>query len=220
MNYVADIELQQLKNTGVFSMSKLRLLCLGLLVAVSSAGYAKAEGASHDAVYDKNGKVITAKSGNCVRTKWTQASDPCGSKDAPVAATDPNLFAAGAISNEEATIYFDFDKSNLKSTETQKLDRILAALNSGVIKNARIIGYTDPIGTKAYNDKLSKKRAESVLNYLVSKGYKNIDSTELKGLGFSDSVARCESLKKRNKRIECLWKDRRVEVAFELAKKQ
>jgi outer membrane protein OmpA-like peptidoglycan-associated protein len=167
-------------------------------------------------VYDKNGQPVVAKSGNCVRTKWTQSNDPCATTQ-EVTKTQDNLFAGGAVTTEEATVYFDFDKSNIKASEKEKLDRVLAALKSGTIKNARIIGYTDPIGTRAYNQNLSEKRAQAVLDYLTQNGYKDVQSTELKGLAYDDLVVRCDDVKKRVKRIECLWKNRRTELAFEFS---
>jgi len=206
----------QRKNAGVSVMSKLKCLCLGLVMALASVAAAKAEGANRDAVYDKNGKPVVAKSGNCVRTKWTQANDPCATTET-TQQTQENLFAAGAVTTEEATVYFDFDKSNIKPSEKEKLDRVLAALKSGTIKNARIIGYTDPVGTREYNQALSERRAQAVLDYLTQNGYKDVQSTELKGLAYDDLVVRCDDVKKRVKRIECIWKNRRTELAFEFS---
>ena len=198
-------------------MSKLKCLCLGLVMALASVVAAKAESANHDAVYDKNGKPVVAKSGNCVRTQWTQANDPCAATPEATQQSQDNLFAGGTVTTEEATVYFDFDKSNIKPSEKEKLDRVLAALKSGTIKNARIIGYTDPIGTREYNQKLSERRARAVLDYLTQNGYKDVQATELKGLAYDDLVVRCDDVKKRIKRIECLWKNRRTELAFEFA---
>jgi outer membrane protein OmpA-like peptidoglycan-associated protein len=201
-------------------MSKLKCLCLGLVMALAFVATAKAESGTHDAVYDKNGKAIVAKSGNCVRTKWTQSNDPCSDTvEAATTATQDNLFAGGAVTTEEATVYFDFDKYNLKASETEKLDRVLVALKAGTIKNARIIGYTDPIGTRDYNQKLSERRAQAVLDYLTKNGYDDVQSTELKGLAYDDLVVRCDDVKERLKRIECYWKNRRTELAFEFAAK-
>jgi outer membrane protein OmpA-like peptidoglycan-associated protein len=185
-------------------------------MALAFVATSKAESGNRDAVYDKNGKVIVAKSGNCVRTKWTQSNDPCATS-VETQTTQDNLFAGGAVTTEEATVYFDFDKYNLKASETEKLDRILVALKAGTIKNARIIGYTDPIGTREYNQKLSERRAQAVLDYLIKNGYNDVQSTELKGLAYDDLVVRCDDVKKRIKRIECYWKNRRTEVAFEFA---
>jgi outer membrane protein OmpA-like peptidoglycan-associated protein len=198
-------------------MSKLKCLCLGLVMALASVVAAKAEGANRDAVYDKNGQPVVAKSGNCVRTKWTQANDPCAATTETTKQVQDNLFAGGAVTTEEATVYFDFDKYNIKASEKEKLDRVLAALKSGTIKNARIIGYTDPIGTREYNQALSERRAQAVLDYLTQNGYKDVQSTELKGLAYDDLVVRCDDVKKRIKRIECLWKNRRTELAFEFS---
>ena len=81
-------------------MSKLKCLCLGLVMALASVVAAKAESANHDAVYDKNGKPVVAKSGNCVRTKWTQANDPCASTPEATQQSQDNLFAGGTVTTE------------------------------------------------------------------------------------------------------------------------
>jgi OmpA-OmpF porin, OOP family len=68
------------------------------------------------------------------------------------------------------TIYFDFDRSDLKEIALNKLDSIynvLAALPSATIQ---ISGYTDGLGSNEYNKKLSDRRASACANYLLKKG--------------------------------------------------
>lgn len=68
------------------------------------------------------------------------------------------------------TIYFDHDSYALSEQDKKKLDALAIQLSklSGVTLN--IIGHTDGDGSEAYNDELSKKRAEAVKNYLLNKG--------------------------------------------------
>ena len=75
-----------------------------------------------------------------------------------------------------------------------------------------VTGHTDPIGTQAYNQKLSERRADAVRNYLVSKGVPR-DKIETLGMGKTQPIPglRCEQ-KNLKERIACFAPDRRVEV--------
>jgi OOP family OmpA-OmpF porin len=103
-----------------------------------------------------------------------------------------------------ADAFFDFDKYALKPEGKAKLDDLvskMAGMNLEVIIG---VGHTDNIGTKEYNLKLSERRANTVKEYLVSKGVeKNRIYTE--GKGFADPVAS-------NKTAEGRAKNRRVEI--------
>jgi OOP family OmpA-OmpF porin len=68
------------------------------------------------------------------------------------------------------TVYFDFDKHNIKDDAAFKLDSLYDILlkNPGAI--VQISGYTDGLGTVEYNKVLSDKRAKACADYLVAKG--------------------------------------------------
>ncbi|GER92287.1 hypothetical protein A45J_0002 [hot springs metagenome] len=70
---------------------------------------------------------------------------------------------------------FDFDKSDVKKSELQKLSQKLSELKKADL--IEIKGYTDKTGAEEYNDKLALKRAESVKQYLISQG---IEETKIK----------------------------------------
>lgn len=66
----------------------------------------------------------------------------------------------------EATVHFGFDKSSLTPDAKQKLDQVISQLqqdNHGILE---VQGYTDTTGPAAYNEKLSQRRADSVVRYL------------------------------------------------------
>jgi OOP family OmpA-OmpF porin len=81
-----------------------------------------------------------------------------------------------------ADVFFDFDKSVLKPEGKAKLDELAAKLKGTALEVIIAIGHTDSIGSDAYNQKLSVRRAEAVKAYLVSKGIEpNRIYTEGKG---------------------------------------
>ncbi len=67
-------------------------------------------------------------------------------------------------------IFFDFAKATLDSTSFAELDRVFALLKENPEINVEISGHTDNKGSADYNKKLSERRAETVVNYLVDKG--------------------------------------------------
>lgn len=66
-------------------------------------------------------------------------------------------------------IRFDFDKSVIKPEFVPVLDEAVSVLQKHPGKRVAIQGYTDSIGSDAYNEKLGMRRADSVKNYLVEK---------------------------------------------------
>lgn len=67
-------------------------------------------------------------------------------------------------------VYFDVDKSVATSKYTKDLNEVVTILNDHSDVTFNIEGYADEIGTDSYNLKLSEKRADYVINYLVKKG--------------------------------------------------
>ena len=81
-----------------------------------------------------------------------------------------------------ADAFFDFDKSTLKPEGKAALDDLVSKLRGINLEVIIAVGYTDSIGSDAYNQKLSVRRADSVKAYLVSKGIEpNRIYTEGKG---------------------------------------
>ena len=67
-------------------------------------------------------------------------------------------------------VNFDFNKSNIKSEFVPILDEAAQTLKDNPNVKVQIVGYTDSIGSDAYNLRLSERRAQAVKQYLVSKG--------------------------------------------------
>ncbi len=72
-----------------------------------------------------------------------------------------------------SNIYFDFDKSDLKPEGKAELDKLASELNASKEYSIVVGGHTDNIGTDAYNMKLSERRSQAVVKYLLMKGVNN-----------------------------------------------
>jgi len=82
--------------------------------------------------------------------------------------------AAPAVTQSKITLQadtlYDFDKSTLKPEGKATLDKIAADLSKIKLEVIIAVGNTDSVGTDAYNMALGQRRAQSVKDYLVSKG--------------------------------------------------
>jgi OOP family OmpA-OmpF porin len=77
-------------------------------------------------------------------------------------------------------INFDFDKSNIKPEFAPVLDEAAQILKDNPSVQVVIEGHTDSIGSDAYNQRLSERRARSVKQYLVSRG---VEASRLETVG-------------------------------------
>lgn len=113
-----------------------------------------------------------------------------------------------------ADALFDFDKATLKPAGKAKLDEMARVLQGATYDVIVAIGHTDRIGSTAYNQKLSLRRAEAVKRYLTEKG---IDAKRVsaEGRGKTQPVTKpgdCKGSKAGKALIACLQPDRRVDV--------
>ncbi|GAB1578355.1 outer membrane protein OmpA [Bordetella petrii] len=134
---------------------------------------------------------------------WTPATGVPGCDGVPVAqAPKPTPMATKVVFN--ADTFFDFDKSTLKPEGRQLLDQVAQQASGIDLETIIAVGHTDSIGTEAYNQKLSERRAASVKSYLVSKG---VDPNRIytEGKGELQPVAS-------NKTREGRAQNRRVEI--------
>ena len=106
----------------------------------------------------------------------------------------------------ENAVRFDTNKASLTSTAKANLDKLVPVFKDYQNTDIVIYGYTDSTGAVEYNQTLSEKRANSVKNYLASKGLNN-SRFETKGLGVNDPIATNETAEGRSK-------NRRVEFAI------
>ncbi len=72
--------------------------------------------------------------------------------------------------DESSGVYFATNKSNINAKSQTNLNKLIAIFKEYPDTNITVVGHTDNTGNDDYNMELSRKRAESVTNYLVSKG--------------------------------------------------
>lgn len=109
---------------------------------------------------------------------------------------------------------FGFDQSKLKDDGKSALDETVAKIKANPdVKLVIVTGHTDRIGSEAYNQKLSERRANQVKDYLVSQG---VEANRLQavGKGESEPVTECTGAKGK-KLVECLAPNRRVVLSAE-----
>jgi OOP family OmpA-OmpF porin len=201
---------------------------LAILLATVGVSFASGVFAQSKDAYLQDGRGVIARNSNfgdprignlCWRTGyWTPAQaiaecDPDLVKVAGPAMTPPPPPQTpppkrpGVVNQKityAADAFFDFDKSVLKPEAKSKLDDLVGKLRGINLEVIIAVGHTDAIGSDAYNNKLSVRRAESVKAYLVSKGIEpNRVYTE--GKGKKQPVAD-------NKTAEGRAKNRRVEI--------
>ncbi|WP_018344726.1 OmpA family protein [Cytophaga aurantiaca] len=85
-------------------------------------------------------------------------------------------------------IYFDFDKATLKQASNKELNNLLQLLEKNPGMQIEISGHTDSKGSDEYNRVLSKRRAQAVVNWLVSKGISK-DRLSYEGYGETRPLA-------------------------------
>lgn len=109
---------------------------------------------------------------------------------------------------------FGFDSSTVRPEGKVALDSFAAELDGTTFVNIKVEGYTDRIGTEAYNQALSVRRAEAVRDYLVTSG--RVDPAKISTTGMGEGAPQtkdeCQGDKKTASLVTCLQPDRRVEI--------
>jgi OOP family OmpA-OmpF porin len=206
-------------------ISSIGTLTLGALALAAGSAFANVT----PNLQDSQGAAVKDGQGACVVTQGQDLPECAGARPAPpaprpaapaapAAPARPAAPAAPAAPARpapasvrqavviQADALFDFDKSVLRPDGKKSIDDALARIRGVDLEMVIATGHTDSVGTDAYNQKLSERRAAAVKDYLVSKGVPASKITTI-GKGESQPVAT-------NKTSEGRQKNRRVDIEF------
>ncbi len=89
-------------------------------------------------------------------------------------------------------IYYDFDQSNLRGESMPELDKLLKLMQDNPSQIVEISSHTDARGSNSYNNRLSQRRAESVVRWLIDKGVER-DRLVPRGYGETMTSNNCKN---------------------------
>jgi OmpA-OmpF porin, OOP family len=188
-----------------FSFKKTSIMMA--VVAGFGLGMIQSASAGDEFVTNTSKEVVKNSAGECWQIMGGDKVPECmGAQPAPAAApAQPAQQPAASCKLQVSIENFDFDKAKLKPAMIAELDKLVDKTKSCGPKDVLVvIGHTCNIGSDAYNQRLSERRAQSVADYLKSKGIKG-DQLQVKGMGEKQPAYD-------NKTKEGRSKNRRVEV--------
>lgn len=179
---------------------------------VKSAMLDKEEVAVTGATKTVSPAVTTTYTGQCSGIGGTQdvsatvkVVTPPPPPPPPAPAPPPPPPAPKVLDKMTLRINFDFDKAAIRKADEGELKKAVDFVKKYPNANVKIEGHTDSIGSDAYNQKLSERRAAAVANYLIDKGACKKADISTAGYGESKPVAD-------NKTDKGRFENRRAEI--------
>ncbi len=186
-------------------------------------------------VQNSSGTIVKSGTGLCWHTNYWTPADAVIGCDGELVSPIPNPIAPPLVGPNsipsppppspppapkpcdftfvlKADETFNFDNAKLSEAAKHGLDTDFRSKLAACaqVTSVAVTGYTDRLGTDAYNQKLSQKRAETVADYLKSIGIAG--AIEQRGLGKANEVEPCAGVKGEKKLIKCLAPNRRVTI--------
>jgi outer membrane protein OmpA-like peptidoglycan-associated protein len=152
----------------------------------------------YDGCPDTDGDEIPDNEDRCPNEPGPASNDGCPLQKPVVVYDNGKLLLKDSV-------HFDTGKATIKSNSLPILDEVINVLVAHPeVKKMRVDGHTDNVGPAAFNQDLSQRRAQAVVDYLVSKG---IDPARLsaKGFGLDRPIANNATAlgRAKNRRVEC-----------------
>jgi OOP family OmpA-OmpF porin len=217
-NFISLLGLQSMKTQTLLLISSISL------VAASQNAVAHKDIPSNGStayVINTEGNIVRDRWDRCVRTiDWSKETaiavcegwdekkpvvtpkpQPVAAEPAAEASTEPTAPAMPAPAKFIG--YFDFDKSSLITENVAELDAFADYMQQNKDVRISVTGHTDSMGSDAYNQVLSEKRAQFVADYLISKGVA-ADRIQTKGMGETSPIVANDTIanRKQNRRVE------------------
>ena len=184
---------------------------------------------------DQREVPVRSAFGNCWHTgSWTpamaiEACDPdlvkkvalpvpaAAAPEPPPPAPPPTPRPVAQKVTLAADALFDFDRAELRSDGRAALDSLLGDSREVKLEVILVVGHSDRIGSDAYNQRLSERRAQTVRDYLVGQG---VAPSRIRAEGVGErqptTATACQHMGResgRNQRlVQCLQPDRRVVI--------
>lgn len=154
---------------------------------------------------DENGP---GQVGSDLNGTWTSSSTPNGTNNVSSTTNAGTNLSADVAALDLKHIYFDFDKSSLRSLSMDRLREVAAVLQKNNELVLEIKGHTDAVGSTYYNQRLSENRAQAAYQYLTDLG---ISRSQVLLVGFSELQPIAEnsnaSGRQTNRRVEFELRD-------------
>lgn len=192
----------------------MKALSLLLLVLLSLQAYAQAPTAAQMIEQLKAKPASAANTINGATTALPRTRSLGGVRNLTIEAATPQEVAGAAATSaavatviEKASlslqIQFDFNSASVKAESKESLANLAAAMQSKDLADAKFVieGHTDAKGKQDYNQRLSQHRADSVRDFLVSKGVEGVRLSTA-GKGSSDPANAADPLSADNRRVK------------------
>jgi len=157
---------------------------------------------------EPKGVTVTTPDGRVLEVPRGQAFDVSGA-NVVVERETPQ----GTTLTVQNDVLFDFDKAELKPEAAQALGRVVDIIRRRGPRAVTVAGHTDSVGGDAYNDQLSRRRAQAVQTWMAVNGGGGLPPVRVEGRGEREPVAPNTVDGRDNP--EGRQKNRRVEVLLE-----
>ena len=208
---------------------QLKLSAMIVALLASSGAMAHEQNAYGYTTSQESGEVVRNSYNECWENSFLNAEVDrlglveCGDRQAEAPApAEPQV--REELVSLSSNFLFGFDKFNLRPEARTTLDELAQRLSGSNVQSVRVEGNTDFMGSDAYNQRLSERRANTVSEYLVGRG---VPAEKISAVGLGDSQAkmteqcqqevrnlgrRVSAARKRSALIACIEPDRRVDV--------
>jgi OmpA-OmpF porin, OOP family len=154
--------------------------------------------AEHDGCPDRDADEIPDREDRCPDQRGPAENDGCPVGDEPLVEIESER-----LSLRDA-IHFDTGKDTIRPESDKVIEAIAGLLRTHPeLQRVRVEGHTDNVGGAAYNKDLSRRRAESVMRALVTRGIAR-DRLEAEGFGFEKPITSNATAlgRAKNRRVE------------------
>ncbi len=133
----------------------------------------------------------------------TKKAPSLSDRDLSPAKVDTEKLSLLSFPDDRLVVYFNHNSFEISDTSLRILNPLAKHVMDKPEAKILVTGYSDSTGPSSYNNAISKRRAETVKNYLINKGVKLFNITAV-GLGAQNFVASNETLDGRrlNRRVE------------------